>query len=103
MALTQGDEYYIPVIIWMGETTITPENATGVKVGIGKFEREWPDGGLTFQEESGAWLFPLTQEASLKMPEGKVDFQVKARFGTQIVHSQVTQVDVHETIFKGVW
>ena len=101
MAFTQGDEYLIPVLIKQKDTIITPENATGVKVGIGSAVSKYPDGDLMFAE--GLWYFPLTQEISLRIPEGEVEFQVAVKLTNNIVHSRTSYIDVYKTIFKGVW
>lgn len=98
MAFTRGDEYLIPIIIKQEETVITPEIATGVKVGLGPAVSTWPGGSLTFSE--GIWYFPLSEEISYRIPRGRVDFQVKVTVGNQIVSSDTTQVDVYGTVFN---
>ena len=101
-AFTRGDEYLIPILIKdKNNTVITPDNATGVKVGIGSAVSSYPDGDLTYAD--GLWYFPLTQEISYRIPEGDADFQVKVKFADKIVNSKQTKVDVEGTIFKGVW
>lgn len=101
MAITQGDAYLIPVLIRQGQTVITDEIASGVKVAIGSTVCKWPNGNLTYAD--GLWYFPLTQKISNSLPAGKADFQVQVKINEKIVGTKMRQVEVDGSIIKGEW
>ena len=101
MVIVRGDQYAIPVMIKQGDVLITDQNADGVKVCFDTAVASWPGGGLTFDE--GLWLYPLTQELSLSMQEGKVEFAVQVKMGSTIVTSKPKMVRVDDSNIKGVW
>lgn len=100
-SITQGDEYLVPVLIRQGETVITDQIATGVKVAIDTAVCQYPNGNLVFSE--GLWWFPLTQKISNNLPEGEVDFQVQVKIGEKIVGTKKKKVTVDGSIIKGEW
>lgn len=99
--ITQGDQYLIPVLIRQGETVITDQIASGVKVAIDTAVCEYPNGNLTFA--NGLWWFPLTQKISNALPEGKADFQVQVKINEKIIGTKKKKVDVDGSIIKGEW
>lgn len=99
--ITRGDEYLIPVVITQGDTVITDQNADGVKIGFDTAICSYPGGGLTF--ENGTWLYPLTQELSLAMESGEVDFQTQVKMGSNVITSKKQKVKVDDSIIQEVW
>lgn len=78
--MMQGDAYSVPVVIKAKDgTVITPEMATRVEITIGSLSRQWP-GVLTFNEDTLAWEFPLTQQQSFRLSQGKQKTQVRVVF-----------------------
>lgn len=78
--MMQGDAYSVPVVIKAKDgTVITPEMATRVEITIGSLSRQWP-GVITFNEDTLAWEFPLTQQQSFRLSQGKQKTQVRVVF-----------------------
>lgn len=94
----QGDQYYVPVKIKMGEETLTPNNVDGVKIAFGGAVQEHP-GELTF-DGTEFWLFHLSQNLSMSLT-GKAPMQVEITKGNTIQHSAIKTVDVSGSLFGG--
>ena len=78
--MMQGDAYSVPVVIKAKDgTVITPEMATRVEITMGHLTRQWP-GVITFNEDTLAWEFPLTQQQSFRLSQGKQKTQVRVAF-----------------------
>lgn len=104
LKLVQGDQYAIPVDINFTTdnktSTITPDNVDGVRVQVDKFLATWPNGTLLYND--GEWLFPLTQEMSLKM-FGERNAQVQINIDGQIYSSGMKKVKIDTNIIKEKW
>lgn len=96
----QGDMYLIPITVTRQGTTVTPENIDDIKIQIGRNLKKYSDGDLTFS--NGKWYFPLTQQESLKLNH-TVPVQVQILSGTEVIGSAVQEVEVGDSIIKGVW
>lgn len=101
MAITQGDEYLIPFVIKQLDTVITDEMVSGVRIALGSAVCEYPNGKLQYKD--GEWLFPLTQELSLKYEDEYVDYQVQIKIGNDIIGSRPSKVKVEKGMFKTIW
>lgn len=99
--IIRGAQYQVPIIIKQGDTVITDQNADGVKVCFDTAVASYPGGGLTYSE--GVWLFPLTQELSLAMESGEVDFQIQVKIGDTVIPTKIKKIKVDDTAIKGVW
>ena len=100
--IRQGDAYKIPVYIQYGDTAITDENATGVRIAIGRFVQEWPNGELEYYNHY--WQFNLTQKMSYAMKCDMVPFQVQyTPDGTNVFSSPVMDIKVDKSILPGEW
>lgn len=100
----QGDQYALPFKMTVGGQAITPQNCDGVRFAVGGIVQSYPDGGLTYDSESGQWLFQLTAEATANL-QGDVPCQVEVKTDGGAIrrHSAVKQVDVLKSIIKGGW
>ena len=101
MSITQGDQYSIPIIIKQGDTVITNENVQGVRIAIENAVFTYPGGHLEYSD--GVWYFPLTQELSYLLEEGKAKGQVQIRIGRNIIGSKTKEIDINECIIKEGW
>ena len=102
--MIQGDQYQMPLTIKMGETDITPDNCAGVKVSVGGTVKEYP-GAITYDAESGEWLYPLTQAQTLGM-HGLAVVQIQVNMGgdfPEIITSEATCEPIGETIIQEAW
>lgn len=105
MAMHQGDQYSIVITINSGDEPLTPEDVEGIRIKIGEMERRYPEGTLTYNDQEGAWLFPVTQAETLRMT-GMQRAQVQVNFGgtpPQIIGSAVVQVDMDGSVIRKEW
>lgn len=101
--MMQGDAYSVPVVIKAKDgTVITPEMATRVEITIGHLTRQWP-GVITFNEDTLAWEFPLTQQQSFRLSQGKQKTQVRVAFSNGwVVGGDGTDVRVLKSESKSI-
>lgn len=101
--MMQGDAYSVPVVIKAKDgTVITPEMATRVEITIGHLTRQWP-GVITFNEDTLAWEFPLTQQQSFCLSQGKQKTQVRVAFSNGwVVGGDGTDVHVLKSESKSI-
>ena len=103
--MQQGDQFYLMFEIKQGNTSLAPEDVTGIKAKVGDIECEYPGGDLTYDSGLDVWLFPLTQEDTLAMYP-YVKAQVQVNFGgdpPQILGTEVSDVYVSRSIIQDVW
>ena len=103
--MQQGDQFSLMIDIKRGDTSLAPEDVEGIKVKLGDVERKYPDGGLTYDDGLDTWLFPVSQEDTLKM-DSHVKAQVQVNFGgtpPQILGTEVSDVYVCQSIIKDTW
>ena len=101
--MMQGDAYSVPVVIKAKDgTVITPEMATRVEITMGHLTRQWP-GVITFNEDTLAWEFPLTQQQSFHLSQGKQKTQVRVAFSNGwVVGGDGTDVRVLKSESKSI-
>ena len=89
----------------MGGELTSPANVTGVRIQIGGTLKYYPDGGLMYDDESGAWLVPLTEEISRAWPGAvQLGAQVGVRQGSTEYHYCPTfAVTVGGNIIEEAW
>ncbi len=111
MVIIQGDQYGISIPITRvshkgteqeERIPITPANVDGVKVKIDKFEDSYPNGNLVYNDELERWVFPLTQEMSLKL-YGERKAQVQIKQGDIIQGSTWKEIYIDTNIIKEEW
>lgn len=103
--MQQGDQYSIRITIRKEETALAPEDVEGVKVKIGNIEHRYPDGSLTYDTTTEAWLFPVTQEQTLSLL-GTQPAQVQVNLGgtpPQIIGSSVQSATINGSVIRSVW
>lgn len=105
MKIQQGDQYAIPIDIKIGNTRITPENCTDVRVKVGKYMVSY-DGGhgdLFYNETDQKWCFPLTEEMSFNSSYS-IGVQIGVCFNNgDYIYSDVQQIDVGSSMIKEYW
>lgn len=85
MAIYQGDQYSLPIMVKHGGEIVSPDMVTDIAIAIGEIVRVYSEGTLSYAD--GKWLFPLYKQETLKMPE-EVSYQVQIRYGEDILHSK---------------
>lgn len=101
--MMQGDAYSVPVTITAQDgTVITPDMVTCVEITIGNLSRKYP-GAVTFDEDTGAWQFPLTQQQTFRLQQGKQETQARVVFASgDVFGGRGDTVFVTESLSKGV-
>lgn len=101
--MMQGDAYSVPVTITAQDgTVITPDMVTCVEITIGNLSRKYP-GAVTFDEDTGAWQFPLTQQQTFRLQQGKHETQARVVFASgDVFGGRGDTVFVTESLSKGV-
>lgn len=104
--IQQGDQYYLPVVITQGGTTITPDNVDDVKIKFGSLVLQYSEGDIEYDlydSTNKGWLFPLTQELTLALENPSVPMQVQIRQGTNVFGSDVETVPIDFSIITEEW
>lgn len=99
--IMQGDAYSIPVTIKAADgTAIDNTMAETVEVMIGFIRKTYP-GEITFYD--GRWLFPLTQEETMKLDEHTKSVQVRVKFvGGDVVGAKCGPISIDDSRSKEV-
>ena len=103
MNIHRGEQFAVPFEIFIDEDSVTPENVDGLRVQLGDRLCEWPDGELEYDDDSGAWLYPLTEQQSLALCPGHRSAQVAVLIGDDIFESDVVGVRVSDSIIQRRW
>ena len=98
----QGDAYKLRIdLLSPDETALTPEDLEDVEITIGPLIRTYSDGGVIF--EDGAWLVPLTQMETFKLPVARIKAQVRVKWPDGIIEGQqLGHISIDESSSKGV-
>lgn len=79
LKIMQGDQYSIPIRIKAADgTIIEPSIVSSVEIMVGFIKKTYP-GEITFSDDD-RWLFPLTQEESVKISSFKQPVQARIKF-----------------------
>lgn len=95
----RGDQYYIPIDIFIGESSVTPQNTNAVHVKIGNLTKSYPNGSLIYNSESECWEYPISQEETYSM-KCSVKYQCKIVRGDDILLSDLYDTTIDESIFR---
>ena len=99
--IRQGDAYSLWITVLDGDTEITDQNITAIRIGVGKYQAYWPDGTLTYSD--GSWGFPLTQEMTYDLT-GAVNVQTQVKMPTgDVFSSSIATITVEPSLLKGAW
>ena len=99
VVIQQGEQFFFPIKIRDGETFITPHIVEEVCVKIGSSTKKYSEGGVTYSDATGAWLFEITQEESMDW-SGNVPWQVAYKKGQTVRRSPVYTAVVNTSIIK---
>lgn len=103
--MQQGDQYSIRVCIKKEGVALAPADIVGLKIKVGNIEDSYPAGNISYDSESGKWLFPVTQEQTIAL-EGVQLAQVQVNFGgnpAQIVGSKVQSAYIDSSVIRSIW
>lgn len=104
MYIQQGDQYAIPIKIFVEGVMITPENCTDVRVKIGDKMVSYDEGlgDLVYNPVDENWCFPLTEDISFGY-EYTVKVQSAVKFDSDYIYSPVQTIDIGSSIIKDFW
>ena len=103
MRLQQGDQFAIPLPIYIGDALATPDNVDGVRIQINTVLKEYP-GDITYDSDLGAWQFPLTEAMTRAWSVGSVPAQVGVKIGNDDYRYTPTfVVDLQKNIITQNW
>lgn len=97
----RGDEYAIPMTLLMDDVIITDNMIQGLRIKIGQYENDFPDGTVTYHDDK--WWVPFTQEQTLSMAHGAAPYQVQIKINGDIISSDVGKLDVKNSIILNEW
>lgn len=98
----QGDGYSLAIeILNNADQPVTPTDIIDVEICIGKLRKTYRNQEVSYG--SGVWLFPLSQNETLRFPPYPVDCQVRVLWSNGVVEGQKLQgIRVWESISKEV-
>lgn len=103
MIIHQGEQYKMAFDVFLDDVKATPEDIDGLRIKIGDRLLEYPDGELEFDLEMNRWLYPLTSYQTRTLRSETAETQVAARISSDIVMTDVFELDVRKSIIKEPW
>lgn len=102
--MMQGDSYGLPIEIKKSNgTALTPEDVSDVEIVIGHLIKTHKRKEITFDADSGMWVFPLTQEETFSLPAMRVKGQARIAWASGGVEGvPLGYVNVSESYSKEV-
>ena len=79
VAIKQGDQYYIPILLKNGKTVITDNDVLVVEAILGGIRKTYPE-QILFSD--GAFQFPVTQQETFGLTDGTKHFEVRVKFNS---------------------
>lgn len=104
MEIVQGDQYALPFHISLGNEEVTPEIAAGIRIQVEDVLQEWPDGGITYDDQRHVWLFPVTEEQTRVWARPTLSGQVGINLGDgDHRYTQTFQINLRKNIIERPW
>lgn len=102
--MMQGDSYGISIEILKSDgSAVAPADVRDVEITIGLLQKKFSDGEVRYYDDSGAWIFPVTQEETFKLPSVRSKAQVRVLWKSGEVEGvALDSIDVRESISKEV-
>ena len=102
--MMQGDSYGISIEILKSDgAAVAPADVLDVEITIGLLQKTFSYGEVRYDDASGAWIFPVTQEETFKLPSVRAKAQVRVLWKSGDVEGvALDSIDVRESISKEV-
>jgi len=100
-AVARGEQYAVEIVIYNGDTAITPLNVDDIKINLGSYVLQYSKGEISY--ENGRWQYPITQEMSLEWDNGIIDLQGQYKVGDNIYNTEIYKVKVDTTTIEDIW
>ena len=104
VSICQGDQYLIKIhLVDTTDTTIPPTAVEIIEITVGNTTKRYPDGDITYDNESERWLYPLTQEETfaLRAMPRKAQLRAKTVDGN-VYNANLGTINVDESLSKEV-
>ena len=102
MTISQGDQYGIPVTIKVNGELATPDMFSNVEIVIGNIRKDL-ESGVTYSADEQAWIFPVTQEETIRLAATKQKAQARVKFaGGNVYRASLGEIDLESSISKVV-
>ena len=103
MIVYPGDQYAIPFKITIGNTVVTPIEASDIRIKIGSDMREYSKGELTFNSIKKTWDYYVDEDFTRSHENVSIPFQVGVKIGESIRHSAKGHIKFDNNIIKVEW
>lgn len=102
--MMQGDAYGLNIVLlYPDKTAVKAEDVSDVEITIGYLRKTYASGQVTFNEETGKWVFPMTQEETFRFPVTRVKAQARIVWpGGGVEGVSLGTINVLESISKEV-
>ena len=100
--MMQGDSYNLGInILNNAGQPVTPGDVRDVEITIGNLRKTYRNAQITFYD--GVWLFPLSQEETLRYWPSSVKAQVRVAWANGVIEGKpLYGVRINESISKEV-
>ena len=109
MVILQGDQYYIPFTIKQGNTELTDQNTTDVKIKVDAITKKASRNEISYTTytyggtEKSAWMFPISQDQTLSWSAGVIPFQVGVKMEDVIINSETGTLKIDPSLIREEW
>lgn len=102
--MMQGDSYGLSIEILNNEKVrVTPEDVSDVEITVGSLTKTYKNNEVTFNSDTGKWIFHLTQEETFKMIPTRTKVQLRVKWKSGGVEGcNLGYKDIKESISKEV-
>lgn len=103
MIIHKGEQFSLPFFITKDDDVISDNNVDGVRIKIADTLCEWPNGDLIYDSESQNWLFPLSEDQTLKWSSGMQMAQVAIKIGDNFIKTDNFKINIKESHISEKW
>ena len=102
--MMQGDSYALGIEILDGKgNAVTNADIQDMEITVGNLSKKYSGGDLIYDEDSGKWGFPLTQEETFQMKPMRVKVQARILWPDKSVEGvDLGYTRIHESESKEV-
>lgn len=92
-AIMQGDQYKIGFRFKKNDEYLTDEGITDMRIMIGSVIKSYGDNQITYNDTW--WYYPITEEETFALPEGKSKIQARIEFASgDVIGKQLGKIKV---------
>lgn len=103
MDVMQGDAYSVAFAIASEDGEVTAEQVLDVEIIIGDMRKTYAAGEVSYDAENRCFVFPLSQEETLHLPNAPLTCQVRCKFMSgDVIGTDLGKIDVKRSASKVV-